>query len=366
MRNFASVRRIVVKIGTNVLTDGDNLDVSYIRNVATQIMELRQAGKEVCLVSSGAIGLGARELGISGRVQDVVLRQACAAVGQPLLMQVYREVFRERGVSIGQVLVSREAFDDRNSYVRLRNAVERLLDLGVLPIFNENDSVATAEIGTAFGDNDQLSALVASKIDAGLLVLLSDIDAYYDRDPRRFVDAKPRPSVDTVTPEMITSAGDAGSLRGTGGMRTKLKAVQIAADGGCRVVLVHGREEEILSRILKGEPVGTVFAARRNLKNRSRWLLHSAPRGKITVDDGAVEAIRRHNSLLVTGVVSVDGNFDRGDVVTVNDVAKLVTAFSSSELALLVGRHSSEIPDILGHIDERRFIARPEEIVFFE
>jgi glutamate 5-kinase len=366
MRNFSAVRRVVVKIGTNVLTDGDHLDVGYVRRMAGQIADLRATGREVCLVSSGAIGLGARELGISGRVQDVVLRQACAAIGQPLLMQVYRDVFRELGVSIGQVLVTREAFDDRNSYVRLRNAVERLLDLGVLPIFNENDSVATAEIGTAFGDNDQLSALVASKIDAGLLVLLSDIDAYYDRDPRKHSDAVAQRTVEKVTPEMMTSAGDAGSLRGTGGMRTKLKAVQIAADGGCRVVLAHGREGDVLPRILQGEPLGTVFSARRNLKNRSRWLLHSAPRGKIGVDEGALEAIRHHNSLLVTGVISVEGNFDRGDVVAVNDVAKLVTAFSSRELSLLSGKHSSEIPDILGHSDERRFIARPEEIVFFE
>ncbi len=366
MRDFTAVRRVVVKIGTNVLTEGDHIDREYIRSMAMQIKGLRDAGTEVCLVSSGAIGLGAHELGIHGRVQDVVLRQACAAVGQPLLMQVYRDIFRENGISIGQVLVTREAFDNRNSYVRLRNAVERLLDLEVLPIFNENDSVATAEIGTAFGDNDQLSAQVASGIDAGLLVLLSDTDAYYDRDPRRHPDAAPLDSVEAVTLEMVESAGHAGSSRGTGGMRTKLKAIQIAADGGCRVVLAHGREGDVLSRILKGERVGTVFAARRNLKNRSRWLLHSAPRGQIIVDDGAVEAIKRHNSLLVTGVVTVEGNFDSGDVVMVNDVAKLVSAFSSRELALLIGRHSSEIPSILGHDVDRRFIARPEEIVFFE
>ncbi len=366
MRNFGAVKRIVVKVGTNVLTRDNELDVDYIRDLAAQLRHLRESGREVCLVSSGAIGLGARELGISGRVQDVVLRQACAAVGQPMLMHVYRDAFRDENVPIGQVLVTREAFDDRNSYVRLRNTVERLLDLGVLPVFNENDCVATAEIGTAFGDNDQLSALVASKIDAGLLVLLSDVDAYYDRDPRRHADASALKAITQVTADMVEAAGAPGSIRGTGGMRTKLKAVQIAADGGCRVVLAHGREQNILDRIIAGEEVGTVFTARRNLKNRSRWLLHSAPHGRISVDDGAVEAIRNHNSLLVTGVLSVEGNFKRGDVVAVNDVAKLISSFSSRELELLLGKHSSQIPAILGHDDDRRFIARPEEIVFFE
>ncbi|MDA3948303.1 MAG: glutamate 5-kinase [Spirochaeta sp.] len=366
MRRFDDVRRVVVKIGTNVLTRNDTLDNEYIADIARQIAAVRTAGREVCLVSSGAIGLGARELGIPGRVQDVVLRQTCAAVGQPLLMQAYREVFRAAGITVGQVLVTREAFNDRNSYVRLRNAVERLLEIGVVPVFNENDCVATAEIGTAFGDNDQLSALVASKVDAGLLVLLSDVDAYYDVDPRHNSAARPVPEVTEVTGAMLESAGKAGSQRGTGGMRTKLKAVRIAADGGCRVVLAHGREPEVLPRILAGEVVGTVFTARRTLRNRSRWLLHSEPRGRILVDEGALRAIRRHNSLLLSGVVGVEGTFEQGDVITVNADAKLVTAFGSRELELLVGHHSSEIAAVLGHDDERRLVARPEEIVFFE
>lgn len=370
MRQFGNVRRVVVKIGTNVLTAGEEIDLGYITTIAEQIRSIRETGREVCLVSSGAIGLGAQELGLVGRIQDVVLRQACAAVGQSKLMEIYRDAFREVGITIGQVLVTREAFNDRNSYVRLRNAVERLLDLGVLPIFNENDSVATAEIGTAFGDNDQLSALVASKVDAGLLILLSDIDAYYDADPRRHPEARALDAVTEVTDEMIETAGRAGSTKGTGGMRTKLKAVRIAADGGCRVVLAHGRAEHVLPRIIAGEAVGTVFTARRALRNRSRWLLHSEPKGSISIDAGAMRAIRHHKSLLVTGVVGVAGTFESGDIVLVNDggkdEAKLVSAFGSGELELLLGRHSSEIPGRLGHADGRRMVARPEEIVFFE
>lgn len=366
MRRFAEVRRLVVKLGTNVLSSDDRVDPAYVADIARQVHETRKRGLEVVIVSSGAIGLGARELGISGRVQDVVLRQACAAVGQPVLMQLYREAFAELGIIAAQVLITREALDDRSSYVRLRNAVERLLDLGVVPIFNENDSVATAEIGTAFGDNDQLSALIASKVDAGLLLLLSDVDGYYDRDPRRDDAARRHDLVEQVSPEMISAAGKPGSAVGTGGMATKLKAVRIAAEGGCRVVLAHGREPDVIARILDGAQIGTVFASRRSLRNRSRWLLHSAPRGRIVVDDGALKAMRRHNSLLPTGILSVEGDFGAGEVVLVNEHAKLVSAFSSRELSALIGRHSSEVAGILGGQDDRRVIARPEDIVFLD
>ncbi len=366
MRSFGDVRRVVVKLGTNVLTTDDDLDRAFVHDIARQIAQLRARGLEVCVVSSGAIGLGARELRINGRVQDVVLRQACAAVGQPVLMQVYRDAFASQGITAAQTLITREALDGRSSYVRLRNAVERLLELGVVPVFNENDSVATAEIGTAFGDNDQLSALVASKVDAGLLVLLSDVDGYYDRDPRRHSSATKQDTVEIVGAQMIEAAGKPGSALGTGGMATKLKAVRIAADGGCRVVLAHGREENVLPRIIAGEPVGTVFASRRTLRNRTRWLLHSAPRGTIHVDSGAMDAIRRHNSLLPTGIVAVDGNFYAGGVGLGNDQAKLVSAFSSRELSSVIGKHSSELGRILGPNDDRRVIARPEDMVFLD
>ncbi len=366
MRTFEGIRRVVVKVGTNVLTRNDQIDEEYIHELAGQIVALRENDREVCVVTSGAIGLGARELGIGGRVQDVVLRQACAAVGQPLLMQVYRDVFARFGVRTGQVLLTREVLNHRRSYVRLRNAVERLLELGVLPIFNENDSVAVAEIGRNFGDNDQLSALIASKVDAELLILLSDVPGYYSADPRVDPGAVLYDTIDNVTPEMIADAGTAGSTVGTGGMATKLKAVKIAAEGGCRVVLAHGRDQRVLERLLAGETVGTVFASRRRLRNRSRWILHSAPRGRITVDAGAMEAIRHHKSLLPSGIISVEGVFQAGDVVQVNDAAKLVTAFDSRELAAIAGKHTSEAEEILSRDKNRRIIARPENMVFFD
>jgi glutamate 5-kinase len=366
VRRFADVRRVVLKVGTNTLTRNDRVDEEYIRDLADQIRLLRDDRREVCLVSSGAIGMGAVELGLSGRVQDVVLRQACAAVGQPLLMQMYRQTFLELGIRTAQVLLTREVLNHRDSYVQLRNAVERLLELGVLPVFNENDSVAVAEIGRNFGDNDQLSALIASKVDAGLLVLLSDVPGYYAADPRYHPEAPMHDSIDRVTNEMIAAAGKAGSAVGTGGMATKLQAVRIASDGGCRVVLADGREPRVLERVLAGEAIGTVFASRRTLKNRTRWILHSAPAGRILVDDGAFQAIRSHKSLLPTGIIAVEGVFEAGDVVMVNDAAKLVTAFDSRELAALAGRHSSEAARILSSGKTRKIIARPEDMVFFD
>jgi glutamate 5-kinase len=203
-------------------------------------------------------------------------------------------------------------------------------------------------------------------VDAGLLILLSDVDGYYDRDPREDAHAQRIERVDTVTDEMIAGAGRAGSKVGTGGMATKLKAVRIAAEGGCRVVLAHGREADVVTRIVAGETVGTLFVPRRTLKNRTRWLLHSSARGTIHVDEGALSAIRRHKSLLPTGVLSVDGSFDAGDVVMVNEEAKLITSFSSSELRAILGHHSSEFATLLDADGDRTVIARPEDMVFLD
>lgn len=364
MRNFDQVRRVVVKVGTTTLTSPDGIDETYISNLAEQIGELRGGGREVLLVSSGAIGLGARELGIKGRVQDIKMRQACAAIGQPILMNTYKGIFAAHGIRIAQVLLTKEVLDNRKSYVNLQNSVETLLELDVLPIVNENDCVATDEIGTAFGDNDKLSALVASKVDADLLIILSDIDALYDRDPKRHKEARPIHTVESLTPEILSSAGRPGSSVGTGGMTTKLQAVRVAENAGCRTIIAHGKEPRVISRLMAGEEMGTVFLARRRLKNRSRWILNSKPRGRIVVDEGAMEAIRHHKSLLPTGVRRVEGVFEAGAVVLVNDQVKVVSSFNSSELESLIGRHSSEVPAIVG--DSRKLIARPEDMVFLE
>lgn len=364
MRNFSEVGRVVIKVGTSLLTSPEGIDREYIAVLAGQVRELRLSGREVLLVSSGAIGLGARDLGINGRVQDIKMRQACAAIGQPILMNTYKEIFASEGIRIAQVLLTKEVLDNRKSYVNLQNSVETLLELNVVPILNENDCVATDEIGTAFGDNDKLSALVASKVDADLLIILSDIDALYDKDPRRHREAKPIRQVETLTPEILGSAGKPGSSVGTGGMTTKLQAVKVAENAGCRTIIAHGREREVISRLMAGEEIGTLFLAQRKLKNRLRWILNSEPKGKIVVDQGALEAIRHHKSLLPTGVERVEGVFAAGSVVLVNECVKVVSSFNSSEIEGLIGKHSSEVPEIVG--DSRKLIARPEDMVFLE
>lgn len=365
MRNFSQAKRVVVKIGTNLLADEEGVDEAFLSKIAEELAALRSRGLQVILVSSGAIGMGAKELKLRERVAHIELRQACAAIGQPLLMQAYRTIFKGLGITVAQVLLTSEVLNKRQSYLNLRNSVETLLDLEVLPIVNENDSVSTQEIGTAFGDNDRLSALIASKIDADLLILLTDIDALYDADPRKERDAKPLDIVPELTEEIVAAAGAAGSIFSTGGMRTKLEAVKIARRAGCRTVLAHGKEEQVLARIIDGEKIGTLFLAKDKLKNRKRWILHSRSEGSITIDQGAFEAIRTHKSLLPKGLVAVEGEFPAGAVVQVNGRAKIVSNFSSRELAVLIGRHSSQIDNLLGE-GRPAVIARPEETVFFD
>lgn len=365
MRNFSGTKRIVIKIGTNILTKDGGLDVAYVRQIAAQINGLLKSGRQVVIVTSGAIGMGVGQLNIAGKVQNIKMRQACAAIGQPLLMAEYRKSFLRYGVTVAQVLLTAEVLNNRKTYLNLRNSIETLLRLGTVPILNENDSVSTEEIGTAFGDNDRLSALVASKIDADLLIILSDIDALYDKNPREFPDAKPIPTVFEITHDIIKSAGGAGSEHATGGMKTKIEAAKIAANAGCRMVLADGRAKKVIRRIIAGEEVGTIFMPRRKLSNRARWILNSAAAGVINIDEGAMRAVRVHKSLLPSGVISVDGTFEAGEVVMLNNNAKAVTSLGSAQLKVLAGKHSSEIKKLLGP-GHRDVVAIPEDIVFID
>lgn len=383
---LASANRIVIKIGTNTIMrrkdspgrlcgPGDSggaeggIDVEYLHRVAAQIAELARSGKQVIVVTSGAIGMGARELGLAKRVTELRMRQACAAIGQIALMDEYRRAFGVFGLTPAQLLVTRDAWDKRSAYLNLRASVEALLEARAIPVFNENDVVSTAEIGNAFGDNDQLSAYIASKIDAELLVILSDVDALYDSDPRANPEAKALPYVRGLTPEILAAAGGKGSEFSTGGMATKLKAVEIARDAGCRVVIADGRASRVITRILAGEALGTLFDASHGLKNRQRWIKNSQAQGRIAIDDGALGAIKAKNSLLPRGVVAVEGRFGRGDVALVIaagvPAAKVVTSLSSEELESVIGRKSEEVEAILGP-GAPRVIARPEETVFLD
>ena len=377
-RALAESKRVVIKIGTNTIArpkdapgrlsggpdrEAGGIDAEFLHRVAAELADLSRAGREIIVVTSGAVGMGARELGLAKRPKDLRTKQACAAIGQSLLMDEYRRAFGVYGLTAAQVLVTRYTWDDREAYLNLRSTVEVLLERRVIPVFNENDAVSTAEI--AFGDNDQLSAYVASKIDAELLVILSDVDMLYDANPREDPGARPIPYVRELGPEILGAAGGKGTEFSTGGMRTKLLAVGIARDARCRVVIAHGRESRAISRILAGERVGTLFEAASGLRNRDRWIKNKRPKGRILVDPGALAAMRGSNSLLPAGVVGIEGSFERGDVVLVNDAAKVISSLSSAELLAAKGRRTEELESVLGE-GAARVVARPGDTVFLE
>ncbi|MFC1762703.1 glutamate 5-kinase [Planctomycetota bacterium] len=365
MRNFSQTKRVVIKIGTSTLTKDSSVDRGYVRNIAKQVAALHEQGKQVVLVSSGAIGMGAMQLGRTQAIKETKMRQACAAIGQPLLMAEYKKAFARYQLTVGQVLLTAEVLDHRQTYLNLRNAIETLLKLRVVPIINENDCVSTEEIGSAFGDNDRLSALVASKIDADLLIVLTDIDALYDKNPRAHKDAQPITTVFEISDTLLKNAGDKGSRHATGGMKTKLEAARIAASAGCRVVLAQGRTKEVVTRIVAGDSLGTIFLPKQRLSNRQRWILNSKSSGTIRVDEGALQALRKRKSLLPSGIQTVEGSFEAGAVVLLNDNAKAVVSLSSAQIEALAGKHSTEIKKQLGP-QHRDVIAIPEDIVVFD
>jgi glutamate 5-kinase len=393
MRNFDKAKRVVIKIGTNILsatrtadrtatltqektptltaektatlTTNGGVDSEYVAKMAGQVNSLLKMGKQVVIVTSGAIGMGAGQLKLETKPSEVRMRQACAAIGQPMLMAEYRKAFEQFGVTVAQVLLTAEVLNNRKTYLNLQNSLDTLLKLGVVPVLNENDSISTDEIGTAFGDNDRLSALVASKIDADLLIILTDIDALYDKDPKKYNDAKPIDTVFEITDEIIKSAGSKGSKFSSGGMKTKVEAAKIASNAGCRIVLANGKAENVIERIIAGETIGTLFLPKRKLSNRERWILNSTPAGKISIDDGAIRAVQNKKSLLPSGIKGIEGTFEAGDCIWLNDKAKAVTNFSSEELKSLAGKHSTEIRKLLG-AGRRDVVAIPEDIVFVE
>lgn len=367
MRDFSKVRRIVVKVGTNLLSSGEGIDVGRVSDICSQIAELRNLGYQVILVSSGAVGLGARELGHRNRVVYIPMRQACAAIGQPVLMSHYREAFREHGIIAAQVLLTRNDLNNRKTYNNLRASVSTLLSMGVVPVFNENDVVSIAEIGTAFGDNDRMSAMVASKIDAQLLVLLTDIDGLYTGNPKTDPQARKLDEIDSVSDEVMSFARGAGSTFSTGGMKTKLMAAKIAAMADCATVIASGYDRNVLVSILSGENTGTYIHPSIRLTQRQRWIINNSHSGAVVIDDGAVQALEKHRSLLPSGVIGVSGVFESGDVIQVRKAdgslfGKAVSYFDSTMISMMMGKQSGELDALLGN-DHKDCIFRPEDLV---
>ena len=358
-------RRVVIKVGSTLVTnDGRGLDADAISRWGAQIAQLRSQGKEVVLVSSGAIAEGMKRLGWARKPSEMHELQAAAAVGQMGIAQVYESCFRNHGLRTAQVLLTHDDLANRRRYLNARGTLLTLLELGVVPIINENDTVVTDEI--KFGDNDTLGALVANLIEADWLVILTDQQGLFTADPRRDATATllARVAAGDVTLEAM--AGGAGSALGKGGMITKVLAAKRAAASGAHTVVASGREADVLVRLAGGETIGTRFIAQTGrMAARKKWLAdHLQLRGSVSLDAGAVRALKASGkSLLPIGVVAVSGDFERGEAVACLDpdgreVARGLVNYSSSETRLIMRRPSTEIEGVLGFIEEPELIHR--------
>jgi len=344
-----SVRTLVIKLGTQTLSDEEGrLDAAFVGTIAHQVAELRQHGIRITIVSSGAIGCGLRELGLPQRPTDLARLQAVAAVGQRRLMDVWAAAFQPHRLHVGQVLLTREDIDDRSRFLNLRNTIVAIHELGAIPIVNENDTISTAElVKISFGDNDILAATVAHALRADLLVLLTVVDGLLDDhgEPVRLVN-RAAEARDLVRQDK--------SRAGKGGMDSKIQAARMVTDAGEAMIIAQGRMERVLPRLLAGDELGTLFLpASKKLSSRSRWIGAVRPAGTIVVDDGARQALMELNcSLLPAGIIKVDGEFGRGDVVTICDtnsrvIARGLSNYSSAQIAQIKGKKTAQVKQIL-------------------
>jgi glutamate 5-kinase len=362
---LAGARRVVVKIGSALLVSVETgrLRVDWLEGLAADVAELRARGKDVILVSSGSIALGRRALGLPGGAISLEQSQAAAAVGQIRLAQAYESVLAPHGLMAAQVLVTLEDSEDRRRYLNSRRTLGMLMDLGTVPIVNENDTVATDEI--RYGDNDRLAAQVASMAGADVLLLLSDVDGLYTADPRVVASARRLERVTAITPEIEAMAGGAGSALSRGGMKTKIIAARTAMRAGCAMAISRGAVARPLSALAEGaactwfEADGDPYAARK------RWISGMKPRGRVTVDAGAVAALERGKSLLPAGVTAVDGGFRRGDPIEVlgpdgSVVGRALAGYDAVEARLIMGHRSDRIAALLGHQGRAALVHRDD------
>lgn len=364
-------KRIVIKVGTSTITYANGKrNFSQIDRLAREISDLQNQGKEMILVTSGAVAVGVDRMGLPGKPKTIPGKQAAAAVGQGVLMHTYEKFFADYGQIVAQVLITKTEAIDRHRYTNTRNTFMELMRQRVIPIVNENDVVALDEL--KIGDNDNMSALVAGIVDADLVIILSDVDGLYTANPQTHPDAVIVPEVAEITPEIEASAGGVGSARGTGGMATKIQAAKAATSSGIHLVIASGTEKNAITRVLQGEELGTLFVSRENrLQFRKRWLAFGAKiAGSIVVDDGCAKAIRKAGgcSILPAGVFAVQGEFLPGSTVSVIDkdaheLARGLVHYSSDELELIKGCNSGEIANILGHKNFDEVIHRDDLVI---
>lgn len=347
-----NLRRIVVKVGTSTITrNSPEESMEFLEDVASQVKTLKDRGVEVLLVSSGAIGLGLDAMGIEAHPKDIPTRQAAASVGQSVLMHRWNTAFGKYGLLGAQILLTMDAYSVRETANNLDNTIETLLDNNVIPIFNENDAICTKEIDVMFGDNDKLSAVIASNTESDLLIILSDVDGLYDKNPKIHPDAKLMKTVDSVD-DVLHMAGDPTTRVGVGGMKTKLEAARICADAGCLMVIASGLKKGIIVDVTSGKDTGTAFVENSEIPKKRRWLKFANPKGSVTVDEGAAEALGRHRSLLPVGVTKVSGKFDRGDMIRIKfggkTIAHGITNYNSEDVISMIGLRTSKINEIMG------------------
>ena len=353
--NLAKARRIVVKVGTSTLTHSTGkLNYLRIEKLVRELADLANQGKEIILVTSGAVGVGVDRLGLPEKPKTIPGKQAAAAVGQGILMHTYEKIFGEYGQIVAQVLLTREDSVNRKRYANSRNTLQTLLSMNVIPIINENDAVAVDEL--KIGDNDTLSAMVASIIEADLLVILSDVEGVYTGNPQTNPDAQLIPEITDITLEVEALAGGAGTSRGTGGMYTKIQAAKIAVSSGVVMVIASGSCDGIIRDIVDGKNVGTIFWPKESrLQIRKRWLAFGARIcGSVIVDRGCERALLTGgSSLLSAGVTQIEGDFAAGSTVKIltlegREIARGMINYSSSEAQKIIGAHTHEIQDLLG------------------
>ncbi len=354
-RIFSKARRVIVKVGSNVLTEDLGLNIKAIRSIARQICKLHDDGREVILVSSGAMASGVKKIGLSKRPEEIPKRQAVAAVGQTGLMNAYEKAFERYQKKVAQILLTHEDLSSRKRYLNARNTLHTLLSWSVVPIINENDTVSIEEI--KLGDNDNLAAMIALMLDADVFINLTDIDGLHTRDPRCHADAELITRVSTINRTTEKLASDIAGALGTGGMLSKIKAAKKTTSAGIPMVIANGLKPNILTKLFAGRPQGTYFVPRSHrLASRKSWIAFSQkPQGTITIDDGAAAAIVKNGkSLLPSGIVRVDSDFGVGAPIEFKDLRGDILGiglvnYSSAEIREIQGLKSNQIKGALGH-----------------
>ena len=368
-RPLALARRVVIKVGSALLVDAQKgrLNRTWLESLAADVAQLHKRGKDVVLVSSGAIALGRRHLGVNAGKLKLEVSQAAAAVGQIRLAHAYKELLDDHGITVAQILLTWSDTEQRRRYLNARGTLSTLFSLRAVPVINENDTVATAEI--RYGDNDRLAARVAQMVGADCLILLSDIDGLYTANPHENPAAEFVPKVREITPAIEAMAGGAGSAMGSGGMHTKIAAAKIAVAAGCHLCIAKGGRRHPLKRIEDGDRCTWFVPSSTPMAMRKQWIAGTLkPAGEITVDEGAVRALMRGKSLLPAGVVRALGRFERGDTVSIlgpdgAEVARGICAYSDGDAARIIGRKSGEIENVLGFRGRDEIVHRDDLVL---